>query len=139
MWFDGIGLCSSKEYKCMRSCISLVLLVLDVINHNVVRVLFYEGTSWYCLLSLILYLHCPCTTCENYSWLASIFMGSPDCLQSCARNASRHIHGFKSIHVDGKMISLICYIASELQKIISGTNSELGLIFSLLHFLFHLL
>lgn len=43
--FDGVGLYSSKEYKRMRSCISLVLLVSDVINHNVVRVLFYEGTS----------------------------------------------------------------------------------------------
>lgn len=41
---DVLGLCSDEEYKCMRNWISLVLLVLDVINHNV-EVLFYEGTS----------------------------------------------------------------------------------------------
>jgi len=54
-----VGLCSKEEYKCMRNCISLVLLVLDVINDNV-EVLFHEGTSLYYLLNLILHLHCPC-------------------------------------------------------------------------------
>lgn len=57
---DIVELYSNEEYKCMRNWISLVLLALDVIIHNE-EVLFYEGTSSWCLLNLILHLHCPCT------------------------------------------------------------------------------
>lgn len=55
-----MGLWSNEEYKCTRNWVSLVLLVLDVISHNV-EVLFYEETSLHCLLNLILHLRCPCT------------------------------------------------------------------------------
>lgn len=39
-----LGLCSNDKYKCVRNWVSLVLLLLDGINHNV-EVLFYEGAS----------------------------------------------------------------------------------------------
>lgn len=47
-------------------------------------------------------------------------MGSPDYLQSCARNASRRISAFKSIYMDGKMIFLIYYVTSEVQNLSVG-------------------
>lgn len=81
--FDVWGWCSNEEYKYTRNWISLVLLVLGVISLHVLwrnLIVFLIKSNSSSSLSL--------DNLEIYSWQGSIFMGSPACLQSRARNAS---------------------------------------------------
>lgn len=55
------------------------------------------------------------------------FYGLPDCLQSYARNASRHVSTFKSIYMDGKndFSSTMCLLKC---RVYQWAYSESGLI-----------